>query len=178
MIKVVLESQLDYWLALAHIPSIVLNNIRKLTFSYLWSGTKKYASIHLCNWELLARPKQFGGWGIRNIFCFSRALGTKSLWRGLMQPAIWKRVLKYKYFSHTPVIPWLRSVIPVVQYGSQYWKNLINALPLLVHWLAWKPRSGVDIIIGKNAILGLDMGSFISQELIMFLNDHQVVFIF
>jgi hypothetical protein len=44
LIKVVLESQPVYWLALAHIPATVLNKIRKLTFSYLWSGAK---NIHL-----------------------------------------------------------------------------------------------------------------------------------
>jgi len=95
-----------------------------------------------------------------------------------MQSGIWQRVLKDKYFPHNLVISWLRSVVLVVQFGSQTWKNIINALPLLVHWLAWKPLSGVDIIIGKDVILGLGVGYFLSQELIQHLNDHQVVFLF
>jgi hypothetical protein len=68
LIKAVLESQPVYWLALAHIPDTVLNQIRKMVFSYLWSGSKYPSSYHLCKWETLARPKKFGGWGIRNIF--------------------------------------------------------------------------------------------------------------
>jgi hypothetical protein len=96
-----------------------------------------------------------------------------------MHPRIWQRVLKDKYFPHTSVITWLRSADPSVLSGSQTWKNLINALPLLVHWLAWKPGSGVvSIITGKDVILGLDKGSFLSTELINHLNDHQVFFLF
>jgi hypothetical protein len=67
LIKVVLESQPVYWLALAHIPGSVLNQIRMMTFSFLWSEQNS-SSYHLCKWETLARPKSFGGWGIRNIF--------------------------------------------------------------------------------------------------------------
>jgi hypothetical protein len=63
-----------------------------------------------------------------------------------MHSGIWQQVLKDKYFPHTYVIMWFRSTDPSVHYGSQTWKNLINALPLLVHWLAWKPGFGVSII--------------------------------
>jgi hypothetical protein len=138
-----------------------------MTFSFLWSRATSY---HLCNWETLARPKSFGGWGIRNIYCFSRALAAKSLWRGLMHPEIWQRVLKDKYFPNLSVISWLRSAEPSSLSGSQNWKNLLNALPLLVHWLVWKLGIGVSILIGKDEILGMGKGSFLSLDLISQLN--------
>jgi hypothetical protein len=72
-----------------------------------------------------------------------------------MQPGIWNRVLKDKYLPHFSVSTWLRYVDPTSRVGSQTWKNLINALPLIVRWLAWKPGNGVDIWIGKDAILGV-----------------------
>jgi len=77
LIKDVLESQPVYWLALAHIPISILNQIRMLDFPYLWTGENKNLSIHLCKWETLALPKKFGGWGLSNIFCFSQALAAK-----------------------------------------------------------------------------------------------------
>jgi hypothetical protein len=76
------------------------------------------------------------------------------------------------------VITWLRSADPSLLSGSQTWKNLINALPLLVHWLAWKPGSGVSIITGKDEILGMGKGSFLSTELIKHLNEHQVFYLY
>jgi hypothetical protein len=178
LIKAVLEIQLVYWLALAHIPATVLNRIRKLVFSFLWSGNKKTSTFHLCNWETISKPKVFGGWGLRNIFCFSRALAAKSLWRGLMHPGIWQRVLKDKYFPHISVTTWLRSALPVSSFGSQTWKNLLNSLPLIVHWLAWKPGAGDSIITGKDEILGMGKDSFLSAELITCLNRKNVYFLF
>jgi len=70
LVKVVLESLLVYWLALAHIPLSVLKNICQMVFSFLWSGNKKIQSYHLCNWETFLRAKFYGGWGFRNIFLF------------------------------------------------------------------------------------------------------------
>jgi hypothetical protein len=70
---------------LAHIPSTVLNRIRQLVFSFLWSGSKQKQSYHLCRWETLTRPKKYGGWGLRNILCFYRALATNTLWRVLIE---------------------------------------------------------------------------------------------
>jgi hypothetical protein len=76
------------------------------------------------------------------------------------------------------VITWLRLVVPVASTGSQTWKNLLNALPLLVHWLAWKPGAGDSIITGKDEILGMGKVSFLSVELINHLNSNHVYFLF
>jgi hypothetical protein len=95
-----------------------------------------------------------------------------------MHLGIWHQVLKDKYIPHTPVITWLCLADPSVLSGSQTWNNLINALPLLVHWLALKPRSRVSIITGKVEILGLGKGFFLSTELINHLNEHQVFYLY
>ena len=80
LLKAVLETQSVYWLALAHVPISVLNTIRKLCFAFLWSGVKKKKKFHLCNWMLIAKPKSYGGWGLRNILLFSRSLATNTMW--------------------------------------------------------------------------------------------------
>jgi ribonuclease HI len=54
----------------------------------------------------------------------------------------------------------------------------LNALPLLLHWLAWKPGAGSSIITGKDEILGLGKRSFLSAELINLLNNNQVYFLY
>jgi hypothetical protein len=67
LIKVVLESQPVYWLALTNLPSQIIQKIRQLMFSFLWSGCNKKKKIHLCAWQFIARPKLHGGWGLRNL---------------------------------------------------------------------------------------------------------------
>jgi hypothetical protein len=79
LVKSVLEGQPVYWMALAAIPVSILEKIRKLMFNFLWSGEEGKKHFHLCSWELLAKPKHLGGWGIRNLFLFNSALATNSL---------------------------------------------------------------------------------------------------
>jgi hypothetical protein len=160
LIKAVLESLPVYWMTLAHISLSVLHKIHRLSFSFLWSGIKNKHRYHLCSWHTIAKPKQLGGWGLRNIFVFYRALAMNTLWRALMKPGIWHRVIKDKYYPHVPVVSWLRSAVGYTSYGSQSWKNILNTLPIILHWLAWKLGSGHSIIIGRDAILGMGQTSF------------------
>jgi hypothetical protein len=88
LIKVVLESQPVYWMALVVIPVSVLNKLRQLMFSFLWSRCSEKQHLHPCRWEKIAKPKLFGGWGLQNIFHFNRALVANSLWRVLMKDGI------------------------------------------------------------------------------------------
>jgi hypothetical protein len=50
----------------------------------MWIGKKLKEGMHLISWKKIAKPKKDGGWGIKNIFTFGKALAAKSLWRCLM----------------------------------------------------------------------------------------------
>jgi hypothetical protein len=108
LVKVVLESIPVFWLGIVNIPSSVLARIRQLMFNFLWSGCGNSVRVHLCKWEDLAKPKAYGGWGIKNLYWFSRALAANTLWRCLMRDGLWHRVIKDKYLSSTSVVSWLR----------------------------------------------------------------------
>jgi len=77
-------------------------------FSFLWSGDFGKKHLHLCSWEVIAKPKHLGGWGIRNIFHFNRALAANSLWRVLVKDGVWNKVIKDKYLPHCSVATWFR----------------------------------------------------------------------
>jgi len=79
LIKVILESQLVYWSTLANLPSLILQKIRQLIYDFLWSRCNKKKKFHLCAWQLLARPKKFGGWGLCNLGSFSKAMAANTL---------------------------------------------------------------------------------------------------
>jgi hypothetical protein len=79
LIKAVLESLLIYWMALAHIPVSILRTLRQLIFSFLWSGSNKFSGYHLCRWEAISKPKMMGGWGLKNLPFFYRALSANTL---------------------------------------------------------------------------------------------------
>jgi hypothetical protein len=77
-------------------------------FNFLWSVSGALEHVHLYKWNDLANPKAFGGWGIKNLFWFSRALEENTLWCCLMKDKLWHRVLKEKYFPSSSVVNWLR----------------------------------------------------------------------
>jgi hypothetical protein len=83
LVKSVLESIPVYWLSLANIPKCTLNNIRRRMFNFLWTGNKLKEGVHLISWKKLAKPKKVGGWGIKNIFIFGKALSSKKFVEGV-----------------------------------------------------------------------------------------------
>jgi hypothetical protein len=149
-----------------------------MVFSFLWSRCKKKQSYHLCRLETLARPKKYGGWGLRNIFSFYRVLTTNTLWRAFMKNGIWHRVIKDKYLPHGTVTRWLRSTLIATTQGSQTWRNLLKYLHLVLHWLAWSMRSRHSIILGKDLILGMGKYSILSEDLVVSLNQKNVHYLY
>jgi hypothetical protein len=92
--KSVLQSLPVYWLSLAKIPSSILHKIQQIIANFIWRGATKTTGFHLSKWQNIARPKESGGWGIRNIFWFSQSLAAKSCWRGLFGKGLWSELLK------------------------------------------------------------------------------------
>jgi hypothetical protein len=90
-------------MSLALIPSLVLCSIRKLMYIFLWKKNQDFGTIHLCNWEKLALPKEFGGWGFLNIFYFSKALAAHTLWRVITSGGMWHMIIMDKYLMHLTI---------------------------------------------------------------------------
>jgi hypothetical protein len=95
-------------MALDAIPQSILNNIRQLMYSFLWTGGNTNQTLHLCRWDLVAKPKVVGGWGLHNIFHFKQALATKTLWQVLNQDGIWHRIIYGKYITPLSLASWLK----------------------------------------------------------------------
>lgn len=72
-----------------------------------------------------------------------------------MKEGLWNRVIKYKYMPFVSTASWIRTMDITKEKGSKVWKYLLNSLHLLLHWLAWSPRNGHSILIGKDYILGI-----------------------
>ena len=77
LIKLVLEAIPVYWMSLSWIPKDVLEKALKLCFSFLWRGKKDKQVMPWVRWSCISLPKALGGWGLKNIFLFSKALAAK-----------------------------------------------------------------------------------------------------
>jgi hypothetical protein len=175
LLKAVLSSQPIYWMSLAIVPGSVLKILRNRMFNFLWKRNCDSHTMHLCSWERLSLPKSFGGWGIRNIFDFSKSLAANTLWRILMGEGIWHRVIIDKYLLQNSVTNWLRTQSFRKNGISRIWSGLTKVLYLILHGLSWIPGNGISIKIGKDRILGMGDRSFFSSNLLSVLKDQNIL---
>jgi hypothetical protein len=111
LIKSVLEAIPVYWMSLSWIPKGILEKARKLSFSYLWRGNKDKQVVPWVRWEKIVMPKALGGWGLKNIFLFSKALAAKCSWRLINTQNLWTNVVYQKYVAPLSILEWIRNPI-------------------------------------------------------------------
>jgi hypothetical protein len=70
LVKSVLESVLVYWFSISHIPKGILDKMRRKCFRSVWMGKRKAEGIPIVKWIGTTKPKEAGGWGLRNIYSF------------------------------------------------------------------------------------------------------------
>jgi hypothetical protein len=86
---------------------------------FFWQGANEDFKYHMVRWEVVCRPKKFGGLGLINTFIFNKCLMTKWIWKIYSQrESLWVRILKAKYMRHGD---FFRSS---GRNGSQFWKSL------------------------------------------------------
>jgi len=97
LIKSFLEAIYLFWMSVARIPKGISNKIQKCCCGFLWRGTKYDRTFAWVIWDRISLPKKWGGWGIKNIFCFFQALTIKSGWRLFSTNNLWMQVFNKKY---------------------------------------------------------------------------------
>jgi hypothetical protein len=85
LVKSVLEAILVYWKSLYYIPKIILEKIMKISFRFLLSGNREKEGIPLVKWKKIAKPKEMGDWGLKNISPFGKSLAAMCVCRDLYQ---------------------------------------------------------------------------------------------
>ena len=78
LVKAVLINIPVYWFSLLQVPSSILNILRRYIINFLWTGGTKKWNLVMVSWENLSLPKEWGGWGLKNIFWFNSALRLES----------------------------------------------------------------------------------------------------
>ena len=77
MVKSVLESIPVFWMSATWIPQVFLEKDRRICFNFLWARTQENFVLPWVKWEHIVVHKMLGGWGIKIIFMFSKALVVK-----------------------------------------------------------------------------------------------------
>eukprot|EP00253_Pinus_taeda_P034625 PITA_34625 len=154
LLKSVLLAIPVYWVALSWIPKGILEKIRRLCCRFLWAGSSEKSVLPWVAWEKIARPKDWGGWGIKCLPEFSLSLAAKSGWRLITAENLWTRVIKRKYIDPMPVEDWIRNQDKRSKHSSVIWKATVEAFYVIEKGLAWKVGDGKNVRIGRDPWVG------------------------
>lgn len=96
--KAVLQAIPQYLLSIIPAPKGVLQQMRVIQRSFLWTGNVEKKKWALVAWNKLCRPKKLGGLNLLDPFTINRARGAKLWWKLLKEPNLpWARHWKEKY---------------------------------------------------------------------------------
>lgn len=85
---------LVYWIMLTWVLKGVLTQIRKFCGRFLWVGLKENEVFPWVAWEKISHPKEWGGWGIKDISRFSHSMVAKLGWHLLTKDNLWTSMIK------------------------------------------------------------------------------------
>ena len=76
-------------------------------------------------------PKGLGGWGLKNIFLFAKALATKGGCRLIYSESLWTQFIIHKYLSLETVEEWIQNPRKTHAGGSVIWKVVVKYFELI-----------------------------------------------
>eukprot|EP00253_Pinus_taeda_P019083 PITA_19083 len=175
LVNSVLQAMPVFWAALTWIPKGVLHKIKRICSRFLWSGAKEDSVLSWVAWDKIARPKEWGGWGIKNLNDFSTSLAAKSGWRIISSENLWTRVVKRKYIDPMPLDDWIRDLNKKGKNISVIWKATTEAFKVIEQGLSWQVGSGENVRIGRDPWVGCNERYALSQGLIRHLESKGIL---
>eukprot|EP00253_Pinus_taeda_P002170 PITA_02170 len=166
LVNSVLQAIPVFWAALTWIPRGIIHKIKQICSRFLWSGSKESSMLPWVAWDKIARPKEWGGWGVKQLADFCQSLAAKSGWRIVEAENLWTRVVKRKYIDPTPIENWIRSPNKKGRNCSVIWKATLDAFKIIERGLAWKVGNGECVRIGKDPWVGCNEHYVLSPGLL------------
>ena len=141
LIKSVVSTIPIYAMQTTLIPQKISLQLDKMSCNFLWGDTKHHRSCHTVSWETVTMPKEASGLGLTSIRHRNQAILMQQAWRLYTNPdMIWARVLKAKYFPHSPMFNGTRGAR-----GSHIWTAFRHGIKLLCEGMSWIVGDGQDI---------------------------------
>lgn len=141
LLKSVLAAMPTYSMTCFKLPLSLCKHIQSVLTRFWWDASPGVRKMCWVSWEKLAKPKNAGGLGFREIVQFNDALLAKQSWRILKNPnSLLARILLAKYCVHSPFLK-----VPTAASVSHGWRGLLVGRDLLKKGLGWSLGSGSEI---------------------------------
>ncbi|GAU11214.1 hypothetical protein TSUD_342040 [Trifolium subterraneum] len=130
--KAVIEAIPIYPMMTTAIPKACLQEIQKIQRAFIWGDDDDGRKYHAVNWEIVTKPKAYGGLGIRRLVHMNQACLMKIAWAiRTGKDALWIDVIRGKYNrdGYIQANP-SKSLVTDLVDDNGHWK-----LDLLTPWL-------------------------------------------
>jgi hypothetical protein len=107
-----------------------------------------------------------GGWGLKNIFLFSKALAAKSGWRLLKTTSLWTRVVFQKYIAPDTLEGWIINPSKERTGVSVIWKAVTKSFSIIGEGLAWMIGNDHRVRLGVDPWPGCDRQHLLPDHII------------
>eukprot|EP00253_Pinus_taeda_P027166 PITA_27166 len=176
LIKSVLEATPVFWMALAWIPRNILGRLQQICNRYLWNGSQDKRLFAWIGWKKISLPKKWGGWGLKELPEFAKALAAKMGWTLLTKQNLWTQVVYHKYIWPLSILEWARLPSWSSAGVSSVWKALLLSLPLIRNNLAWRINDGWSGRIGLDPWINSGGRHILNPDLILHLQAQNIRF--
>lgn len=88
------------------------------------------------------KPREFGGWGIKHMLLFSKALAAKGGWKIIAIRGLWQNILYHKYIFPSTSGEWVRTPNKISRRKSNFWNTISDSLSIIDHHLCGKIGDG------------------------------------
>ncbi|KAL9672015.1 hypothetical protein QQ045_009589 [Rhodiola kirilowii] len=152
LIKSALCSLPLYYASLYKIPLSVVKEMEKIQRQFLWGGSEVRRKLHYVNWEIVSKPKKFGGLGIQSLVEKNMVLLAKWWWQLISgRGGLWRRMIIEKYGFKGLLDHSRGSVYP--RRLSNSWKNIMAVV---------KGNDEIGTAFREGVILKLGRGNELS----------------
>ncbi|CAN1301181.1 Putative ribonuclease H protein At1g65750 [Linum perenne] len=123
----------------ALLPASICDGIDHKIRKFIWGSVEGARKIHNINWEMVCKPKNLGGLGLRNARDLNKAFLMKIVW-GLINnlSELWAKVLITKYLKKST-----GGYVLARKTGfSVVWRGIMKVWPQVNNALQWSVRDG------------------------------------
>ena len=131
-------------------PKGVIQRIRKIQRTFLWSRKAQKPKWDLVSWYKLCKPKNLGGLGLQDPDIVNKACGAKLWWCWLKEPQTpWAKLWKAKYAEEWQSEELIRMKNPPT--GYPIWNLARDNRNIIQDSYFWELHDGTNALFSKDA---------------------------
>ncbi|KAL6219553.1 hypothetical protein ACLB2K_007312 [Fragaria x ananassa] len=140
LIQSVTSSIPIYAMQTAKLPVHTCERLDRLNRNFLWGDSDQKKKVHLTNWDMVCRPKCFGGLGIKRSADMNRAMLVKASWRMAQgDNGLWNKIYQQKYLHSSSMF---QDNYKKPSNCSPTWTAIVSGASLLNKGMRWRIRNG------------------------------------